>query len=126
MQLIKANETDATKRRMMFFIVGLDGITPATDQAGGQPKIMYQGQPWTTVGIGVLTNPDDSIVGANLEGEYYATLTQNAVSVAGRIISGTYKSGVTARIPADRIQVVSFNPAASHPVNIEVEDTDVA
>lgn len=101
-RLVYANTPTAAERRVFFHIVGTDGITPATDQAGGQPQISANGAAWTDTGIGVLV-----AVG---NGRYYADLTQLAVQTAGTSIETRFKALTTAECPGDSVQVVAFNP----------------
>lgn len=105
MRIIKQSETTAAKRRVYFHIVGVDGITPATGEAGGQPQISTNGGAWTNTGIGVLV--------AIGNGRYYAELTAAAIGTIGDLIETRYKSGATAECPGDSVQVYANDPAIS-------------
>jgi len=102
MRLILANQATAAKRRVYFHLVGTDGLTPATSEAGGQPQISSDGGAFTNTGIGTL-----SAIG---NGRYYADLTQAAVLTTGTLIETRFKSATTAECPGDSVQVVAFNP----------------
>lgn len=101
MRLVVANTPTATKRRVYFHLVGTDGITPATGEAGGQPQISSNAGAWTNTGISTLT--------AIGNGRYSADLTQAAVATAGTIIETRYKSAGTAECPGDAAQVVGID-----------------
>lgn len=103
MRLIQANEPAPERRLVYFHIVQSDGITPATDEAGGQPQISVNGAPWTASGISALT--------AIGNGRYYAKLNQATVSPAGIEIETRYASAATAETPGDSVQVTAFDPA---------------
>jgi hypothetical protein len=100
-----ANQSDATKRRVYFDLRETDGLTPALDEAGGQPyrTVDTAGTlSWTTTGIGTLT-----AIGF---GRYYAVLTQAAIATAGTVVETRYKSDNTVDCPGDTVQVVAFDP----------------
>lgn len=99
---VKANETDPTRRRVYFYILLADGITPAPDEANGQPQISVNGAAWTDAGIATLT--------AIGNGSYYADLTQPTVATVGTRIRSRYKSAATAEIPGNDILVVAHDP----------------
>jgi hypothetical protein len=109
-RLVQATEASAARRRVYFQLVGTDGITPATGEAGGQPQVSYDGKTtiggptvgYTDTGVGTLTH-----IGS---GRYYADLTTAAVATAGTEIETRYKSASTAECPGDSVQVVSFDP----------------
>lgn len=96
---VTVGETDPKRRRVYFQIPQPDGITPALGEDGEQPEIMIDGDDWTDVGIGVLVEKGN--------GRYYADLTEDTVSVVGRIIETRYKSINTAEAPGDSIEVVA-------------------
>lgn len=102
MKYIQAGETVAARRRVYFHLVGTDGVTPATGEAGGQPQISSDGASWTGTGIGTLTHVGN--------GRYYADLTTGVTGTAGVQIETRYKSASTAEIPGDTVLVVSFDP----------------
>lgn len=99
---VLANQATAAKRRVYFHLVGVDGITPATGESGGQPQISTNGASWTNTGIGTL-----NAIG---NGRYYADLTQGAVASSGDTIETRYKSANTAECPGDSVRVVAFDP----------------
>lgn len=104
-RLIKASQATAAKRRVYFDLRSAsDGITPATDEAGGQPQISVDGAAFTNTGIGTLT--------AIGNGRYYAELTQLILATSGQVIETRYKSDNTAESPGDSVQVVGFDPDA--------------
>jgi hypothetical protein len=101
--LVKANTATAAHRTVNFFIVGTDGITPATGEANGQPQVSTDGgATWSNTGIGLLSG------GTN--GRYAAILTQTLVATAGTIVQTRYKSASTAECPGESAQVVAFDP----------------
>lgn len=99
---VLASQATAARRRIFFDLRLLDGISPATTEAGGQPQISTDGGAWTNTGIGTL-----SAIG---QGRYYADLDQGSVATAGHAIETRYKSGNTAESPGDSIRVVAFDP----------------
>lgn len=101
-KLIQAGETTAAHRRVFFHLVGTDGITPATGEAGGQPEISADGAGWTSTGIGAL-----AAIG---NGRYYAELSAAVVVTAGVWFETRYKSASTAECPGDSAFVVVFDP----------------
>lgn len=103
-RLIQANEATAARRRVYFQLVGTDGLTPATGEAGGQPQASLNGAAWTSALIGTLTDIGN--------GRYYADLTTAAVATAGSWLETRYKSASTAECPGDSVFVVSYNPSA--------------
>ena len=100
--LVKANEAVAGRRTIEFFLVGTDGITPATGEAGGQPQVSVDGSAWTNVGIGTLT--------ALGNGQYEAVLSATTVSIIGSRVVTRYKSANTAECPGESVRVVGFDP----------------
>lgn len=103
MRPVKQNEGTASRLRVYFHVVELDGITPAANEAGGQPQISVNGGAWTDAGIGMLV--------AIGNGRYYADLDQAVVSTAGDVIETRYKSALTAECPGDSILVYTVDPA---------------
>lgn len=103
MRLVLASEANAARRRVYFDLRGSDGISPATGEAGGQPQVSIDGGAWTATGIGVL-----AAIG---NGRYYADLTTDTISTAGRVIESRFKSATTAECPGDSVQVIGFDPA---------------
>ncbi len=101
-RLVLANDATAAHRRCYFHLVGPDGITAITTEAGGQPQISTDGGSWTNTGIAVLSSIGN--------GRYYADLTQTAVLTAGTNIETRYKSSATAETPGDSFNVVAFDP----------------
>jgi hypothetical protein len=101
-RLLLIGETNAVRRRCYFHLVGPDGITPATLEAGGQPEASIDGAAWVgATNIGTLT--------AIANGRYYATLTPAAVA-AGEHIETRYRSANTAECPGDSFDVVPYKP----------------
>jgi hypothetical protein len=100
--LVKANEAAATRREVEFHLVGPDGVTPATGEAGGQPQVSTNNGAWTNAGIGTL-----AAIG---NGRYSAALTQAAVAAAGDHVYTRYKSANTAECPGESVRVVAFDP----------------
>lgn len=94
-------EPTAAFRRVYFHLVGTDGITPATGEAGGQPQMVFA-DAWTNSGIGTLT--------ALGNGRYYAVVEQSYVTVPGTRRETRYKSANTAECPGDTLHVVAFDP----------------
>lgn len=84
--------------RAYFDIRLLDGITPATGEAGGQPQIAINGNAFSPTGIGVLI-----LIG---ESRYYADISQDLILNPGDIVLTRYKSPITAETPGDEFQVV--------------------
>lgn len=105
---VKKNEATAAYRRMFFQIVdSVDGITPETGEAGGQPEVSVNGDVFGTQAIiGVLV--------AIGNGRYYAELTQAGVNIADRsVIEGRYKSANTAEAVGTTVQIVEYPVDAS-------------
>lgn len=101
MKLVQQSEAVAARRRVYFDLRGLDGVTPATGEAAGQPQVSLNGAAWTNTGIGALV--------AIGQGRYYADLTQIIVGNLG-FIETRYKSSNTIETPGDGVQVVAFDP----------------
>lgn len=105
LRLIKAAESTAAKRRLFFQLVGTDGITAATGEAGGQPQVSLDGAAWAGSGsIGTLTHVGN--------GRYYADLASASVASSGVEIESRYKSASTAECPGDSALVVAYDPYA--------------
>lgn len=95
---VDKNEATAARRRVYFHLVDyVDGMTPETGEAGGQPQVSVDGGSWTDTGIGVLTHIGN--------GRYYADLTQALVNVDDAVIQTRYKSANTAECPGDTVVV---------------------
>lgn len=101
MKFVKQSESTASRRRVYFHLVGIDGITPATGEAGGQPQISSDGAAWTNTGISTLT-----AVGS---GRYYADLSSGSVASVGVQIESRYRSANTAECPGDSALIVAFD-----------------
>lgn len=102
-RLIKVNESDPVKRRIYFDLRReVDGITPATNEQGGQPQISINGGPWQSTGIGTLVH-----IGY---GRYYAELDPSVIATPGTHIETRYKGPDTADTPGDSVDVVAFDP----------------
>jgi len=87
MQTFQGNCQVAVGRRFFLFLVDVtDGMTPETGEAGGQPQISKNGEPFNNTG-GVLV-----AVG---NGAYYVELTRAEINTLGWIIV-RYKSANTA------------------------------
>jgi hypothetical protein len=115
MRLIQAGTTDTTLLQLYFAVVQTDGISPALDEAGGQPQISTNGTAWTNSGIGVLV--------AIGNGRYYAALSASAVLNPGDEIETRYASVNTAEIPGDSVTVVSYDPIVDDPFDSDVPGT---
>lgn len=104
MQLVKANEPTAARRRMRFDIRNNDGITAANGMGGQQPQISINDAPFTNAGIGTL-----NLVGG---GQYYAEIDADQLD-AGVTIAGRFRDAgnTVAETPArDSLMVVNFDP----------------
>lgn len=101
-RLIQAGESLALRRRVRFMLVGTDGISAATGEAGGQPEISVDDAAWTSTGIGVLV-----AVG---NGRYYAVLDASVCATPGTWVETRFKSGNTAECPGDSVLVVDYDP----------------
>ena len=75
---INTSEASASLRRVPIWLVGSDGTTPPSTQAGGQPQINWLPRGATTVN----TSATLSLVSLNA-GEYYVELTASEVSCPG-------------------------------------------
>lgn len=118
MKLIKANESNASRRRIYFHLVdGEDGITPETGEAAGQPQVSVDGSAWTDTGISTLT--------AIGHGRYHAELAQTLIAAAGLTIETRYKSANTAECPGDTVQVVAFDPHDASALGLSRIDADI-
>ncbi len=104
---IQVNESDATRRRLYFFLVSPSFALPAEAEEGGQPQVSHDGSAWTSTGIGTLV--------AQGEGYYYADLTQAAVATVGDTINSRYSSATAAECPGDTAQVVVYDPDGRTP-----------
>lgn len=102
MRLITVNQSVASRRRVYFHLVAPDGITPALNEAAGQPQISLDGGAWTSTGISALVSMGS--------GRYYAELQQAVLGTAGSIIQTRYKSAATAESPGDSAQILAINP----------------
>lgn len=102
---VQANESTASRRRLRFDIRNaMDGVTPQTGEAGGQPQISVNDTGWTNTGIGTLTSIGN--------GRYYADVAQAQLTL-GNTIQGRYKSTNTAETPSrNDLTVVDFDPYA--------------
>lgn len=78
-----------------------DLVSPALNEAGGQPEIMVNGSAWTAAGIGTLEHAG--------YGRYSAILDQAVLAVPGDVIETRYKSASTPECPGDQI-VVEYPP----------------
>lgn len=103
-RLIKSGEPLAARRRLYWQLVGVDGISPALDEDGGQPEVSIDGDSWVGGGsIGVLTGIGN--------GRYYADLDSSSVVTSAVWIESRYKSDTTAECPGDSAFVVSHDEA---------------
>jgi len=96
---ITAGETDPVRRRVRFFLVGVDGMTPAEGEAGGQPEISVNDGAFTAAGVGTLVQVEDNT--------YYAILDASVVASEGTHVETRYQSGATALCPGDDVQVIA-------------------
>lgn len=99
---IQANEAVPERRRVYFQLVGVDGISPALAESGGQPQISVTGEAWTSTGISTLT--------AIGNGRYWAELAQDVLLTPGDVIETRYKSATTAECPGDSMRVIDYDP----------------
>lgn len=106
---ILVNEPTAALRAVVFQLVGIDGITPASAEVGGQPQISINNGAWTNTGIGLLINPGGGTVGSNPTGRYHAFLDVTVIAQAKDRIETRYKSVTTAECPGDSIVIVAFD-----------------
>ena len=114
-----AGETEEERKLVFFHVVDDDdGKTPLTDQAGGQPQISINGSAFSDTGIGTLV--------AIGNGRYYAVLSDDTISVAGRVIESRYKSAASAESIGTTVQVVSiyFGTLGSYSLTVVVQDED--
>lgn len=117
--IVQYNESNALLRRVRFDIRGLDGLTPATGEAGGQPQISVNDGAWTNTGISVL-----SAIG---NGRYYATVDQSVIATPGIAVQSRFKSGSTVETPGESLQVVGYDPngyqgTGARTINLTVTD----
>ena len=75
---INTSEASASLRRVPIWLVGSDGTTPPSTQAGGQPQINWLPRGATTVNTAATL----SLVSVNA-GEYYVELSASEVSCPG-------------------------------------------
>jgi hypothetical protein len=103
MQLVKAAEAIAARRRFRFSVrLASNGIDPATGENGQQPQISVNDGAFTSIGIAALVHVGN--------GWYYAD-ADTTVLVAGNLISARYKQPLTVETPArDEMMVVSYDP----------------
>jgi hypothetical protein len=101
--LIQSGEPNPIRRTVPFYLVQADGITPAEDEEGGQPRIRINDGPWLSTGIGTL------VKAANGIGDYDAVLDLASTETLG-LIRTQYSSINTPEIPGPLIQVVAFDP----------------
>lgn len=97
---IYTGEGTASRRRVYIDLVdATDGVTTETGEAGGQPQLSVNGNPFANTS-GTLVHVGN--------GSYYVELTAAEVATVG-IGQVRYKSAATAEAKAT-FQVVSFNP----------------
>lgn len=98
-RLYKQSEATAARRRFPLFLVGTDGLTPATAEAAGQPQLSKSGAAFvnTTATLVAIAN-----------GQYYVELTAAELDTLG-LIQVRYKSAATAEFAMDG-QVAAFDP----------------
>ena len=75
---IYRSEASASQRRIPLWLVGSNGTSPATGEAGGQPQINWLARGTATVNTAATL----SLVSANA-GEYYVELAASEVSATG-------------------------------------------
>lgn len=114
---VLANEATAARRRVYFHLVGTDGVTVATGEAGGQPQISTNGGAWSNTNIGVLSHIGN--------GRYYADVAQAGVTTAGDRIEVRYKSANTAECPGDSIVVIANNPYSTYVTSLSAAESTV-
>lgn len=93
------SEPNAVQRRAYFHLVGVDGITPATGEAAGQPQISKNGAAFVNTG---------DVLHAVSNGLYYIELTTGEVDTYGFLVV-RYKSGTTSEFQI-LLQVLATNP----------------
>ena len=98
MRVIDISNKTIESYRVFFDVRLLDGITPATAEAGGQPELSVNGTSFTATGFSTLV-----LIGA---GRYYADISQNLTLNPGDIIITRYKSLITVETSGDEFQVV--------------------
>lgn len=104
MRQIQQDQATAARRRVYFDVRQLDGISPATGEAGNQPQISVDGAAWTNTGIGTLTHIGN--------GRYYAELTEAIIGTAGQWIETRYKGAATIETPGTSVEVVGHDTAS--------------
>ena len=101
--------TNAALRRVPIFLVSSsDGMTPATDQAGGQPQIQTNFGSWV--------NTAATLVGGT-DGAYYVELSASEIATFGVALI-KYKGATTAQC-AVPVQFVAFNPYEPHCLGLD-------
>jgi hypothetical protein len=96
MRTIKVGESET----VYFDVFLTDNVSPALNEAGGQPQTLLNAGTFSDNGIGVLTH--------NGYGRYSATLNTGSLSVAvGDVIRTRYKGAATAEAFGDTFVVVA-------------------
>jgi len=104
--IIYRSEASASLRRVPLWLVGSNGTSPATAEAGGQPQVTWYGRPAATAN----TTATLSLISANA-GEYYVELAASEVSALG-MFSVQYRSANA--IPNSTYgQIVNFDSGDS-------------
>jgi len=100
--LVQQSESTAAYRRLFFHCVDVvDGLTPETGEAGGQPQISLNGGAWG--------NTTNTLVAIG-NGRYYVELVAATEVNSLGIIEGRYKSANTAEALGTTLQVVPYDP----------------
>ena len=97
MRTIAVGETNTEKLKAYFNLLELDGITPALNEAGGQPEISINGNTYNATGIGPLISTGF--------GSYYALYDSSVITTEGDVILTRYKSGSVIQYQAENILV---------------------
>lgn len=100
------SETSASLRRIPMWLMGSNGTTPATGEAGGQPQIN-----WIARGAATIDTTNAlSLVSANA-GEYFVELEASDVSALG--VAAVHYRSATAIPNSTYFQVVNYDSGDS-------------
>jgi hypothetical protein len=103
---IYRSEASASLRRIPMWLVGSNGTTPATGEAGGQPQINWIPRGAATVNTGATL----SLVSANA-GEYFVELTASEVSALG--VAALHYRSANAIPNSTYFQIVNYDSGDS-------------
>lgn len=102
-QLVKKNDSDASRRRLFFFLVdAVDALTPETGVTG-QPEVSVDGGAWAGEGsVSTLVEIGN--------GHYYADVAQTVININSGTVIGRFKNAATAEAPSlNQLQVVTYD-----------------